>query len=230
MARRFRRSGRRKRNTKKVGKGIVRYINNRFKHDGEMKQAATNTGPFALNNNAGSYITMNGPTATLLQQGTGYFNRIGDKCDFYGFDVRCQLDIASLAASVSESFRLIVYREKDPEGVSTATAEMFVNSGVGITIFSPIRESMKDRFEIYYDKVHTLNNYSLLSVGPVAATKKNIVIKKRWKTPKKTVYYPNSAAAGIAAIQKGSIVAWLVTEGANVQCPVFSYDVLWRDS
>lgn len=200
----------------KVSDVVKKYVEKKLKAHDEIKQASLNLTPITVDNNTGSRLYLQQPNGSTLIQGTSYQQRLADKIKVHGFEARMQFQIADISVSVAEAVRIVIFREKSPEGIATATNELFINAGAGTTFRSPLRKSEAHRFEIYYDKIHSLNNDSILSAVPAGGHKFNFVFKKFFKKPMWTTYYPNTALTTIGATEENSYIVLVVSEGANL--------------
>ncbi len=148
-------------------------------------------------------------SCNLITAGTGESERIGRKITIRGIEWRygIELKIATDPAKASDMIRVILYQDKQANGVTAAAGDIMED----LSWSSMYNLTNRDRFRILFDKVHQLNatagggNGSTLDVYNHQV---NHVFKKRLKI---RIEY-SGAAATMTNIRSNNIGVLLLSK------------------
>lgn len=211
----------------KVSDAVKKYVKKVVKNEPELKQAAIAYGTSVVSTTVGTrYYMCTGNGTTVLGQGAGDYQRLASKIKIH--EINANISLQLTGAAFSDVCRVIVFREKQPEGVALNSAEFMYDNTAGHGTISPYNQKYKHRFEIFYDRVHKLVNQSGTVATPAETI--NVKVHKRFKQPKITTYYTASTGGGVTSIEQGSIIIYLLSELGNTTANVVYTNILFTDA
>jgi len=153
------------------------------------------------------------PGVNLIAQGVGPSERIGRKCVLKSVMWRGDLSLPEMDAQVTpnngEIIRLMVLIDKQANGAVTTPTTILANA----TIEDYMNLVNKDRFQVLYDKRHTLNYAGLASDGAGVVSSGQVL---RWFKMSKKLNLPiefSGATGAVTEIRSNNLVFCAFTIG-----------------
>jgi len=195
----------------------------------ELKVAAFNTAVTVIGNNTGSAFTANIPDATKLQQGTGRNQRVSDEIRIRR--VRFAWGSVIPNGSADDTYRVVLFRDKQTQGTIFNIQDVFETTGAGITINSAFNiESKPTRFQILVDKLYRHKLAFTAASGTIDTDPQQHVIDHHFKIPVPLRFIDNTVAQTIAAIEYGSIYCFFVSKTGTVRVDNMSANMYYTDA
>lgn len=193
----------RKEDNKIVTKKSLRRILNRNIESKQLIQSWADVNPISttVGTQRTAMSTILGPPSTGIQ-GVGDLNRIGARIMVKYLKVNLTLMLQ--AAEDSDCVRVMIVRDKNTNGTQITTSELLSDTTTGLSYNSPIRDSLKDQFEVYYDRTFDLK-YMGPAVSSAPTPIKSIKFTKYFKKGLPVTYYPDASAGTIADVQENNV-------------------------
>lgn len=200
---RFRRYKKKKDDNKIVTKKSLRRVLNRNIESKQHLGQWADQSP--ISTTVGTQRTIMSPIVgppSSASQGVGDLNRIGAKIMVKSILVSFTLMITT--GNFADVVRIMLVRDKNTNGTQITTSELLSDIGTGNAVTSPIRASLKDQFEIYYDRVFNLKYLGpAVTVAPTPV--RTIKFTKYFKKGLPVTYYSNANTGTIADVQENNV-------------------------
>lgn len=181
-----------------VSTSVKRYVNKKIDNQIEDKQLITQFANPTTSDVVGQVVLLNGIT-----QGVDQNNRVGNRVRMKYARIRINLSQASnTPASIRESMhRIIIFIDKQANGALPASSDLLTTTGATAEEYlSPIKIQSKKRFQILYDRYHTLQVH-----GGSVNVPQTTSIEIKLKLKKKIVQYKGTTN-GITDLQTNSLL------------------------
>lgn len=171
-----------------------------------------------VENTPGTGGTIFNDSLNEVAQGAAENERVGRKITITDllihFQMRCTT--STTATAIADSFRFIVYVDKQTNGAAATAAQILDGGGAGVDIRSFRLLENASRFRILYDKVHPIES----SGGGVGAAD-NSVPKVRQFSVYKKLKLPiefSGATGDISEIRSNNIGVLILSTNAAANC------------
>lgn len=183
-----------------------------------------------ISTTSGTQYIMMAPTVIAPiagTQGVGDLQRIGSKISVKMIEFSVILNVTT--GNFADIVRIMVVRDKDTNGTQITTSELLTSIGSGVAVTAPYRQSLKQNFEVYYDRIFDLK-YMGPAVTVAASPNRTVRFKKYFKTPLSVNYYQNANTGTVADVSDNNISVLMWSANGQASAVNMFTNVIFEDA